>query len=73
MAVGGQQVVELANVETGVGTVFMQTVSRFFATEQIYAENDLARARYGAGFLAVYCPTEKTEKRLGQLLYPRTP
>ena len=73
MAVTGQQVIELAKEESGVGSFFMQALSRFFSTEQIYTDHDLDHARHGAGFLAVYCPTEKTEKEAWAIIEPEAP
>jgi len=70
MAAGGQQIVELANEKTGAGTFFMKAVSRFFSTEQIHVDHDLEHARRGAGFLAVYCPTEETKKSAWAVIEP---
>ncbi len=73
MAVGGQEIVELAKEETGVGTVFMQGVSRLLATGQIHVDHDLAHARHEAGFLAVHCPTEETMKKAWAIIEPEAP
>jgi hypothetical protein len=58
IAVDGQDVIELDKEEKGLGAFVMQAVSRFLATEQKYTDHDLELAEKGAGFLAVYCPTD---------------
>ena len=58
MATDGAEVLRLAQEETGLGSLLMQGLSRFFATEQVYTDHDVEHARHGAGFLAVHCPTD---------------
>lgn len=61
IAVEGQEVIQLAKEETGPGNFLMQTLSRFFATEQMSHDDDLHLARQGAAFVAVYCPAEENK------------
>jgi len=65
IAVAGQDFIELAKEETGLGSFLMQALSRFFATEQMSHDSDLDLAQHGAAFAAVHCPTEKTKKEPG--------
>ncbi|MGZ6423644.1 MAG: hypothetical protein ACXWSR_22130 [Bdellovibrionota bacterium] len=58
IAVEGREIIQLAKEETGPGNFLMQTLSRFFATEQMSHDQDLHLAQQGAAFVAVYCPTE---------------
>jgi hypothetical protein len=62
IAVSGRDVIELSKTESGLGSFFMQALSRFFGTEQKYTDHDLDHARHGAGFLAVRCPTEHAKQ-----------
>lgn len=50
-----------------------QKFSKLVGTEGRYWENDLALARQGAGFLAVYCPKEKDGRRVLELLKSENP
>lgn len=50
-----------------------QRISRNIGHEACYWENDLKLARQGAGFLAVYCPTEYEAARVVRLLNPEEP
>ena len=54
----GKAVLEFDEAETHLAGFVMQAISRFFATEQVFADHDLEDARQGAGFLAVRCPTD---------------
>lgn len=58
MAADGEAVIELDEEGKGLGGVVMRAFSRFLATEQKYTDHDAKLARNGAGFVAVYCPTE---------------
>jgi hypothetical protein len=58
IAADGEAVLEFDKDETDLARFIMRAVSRFFATEQVFADHDLADARHGAGFLAVRCPTD---------------
>jgi len=61
IAVAGEDVLELTKEESGPGSVLMQAVSRFFATEQVSHDRDLDLAARGAAFVAVHCPLPKTK------------
>jgi len=63
IAVPGQEIIELTREETGPGGLVMQTLSRFFATEQVSHDSDLALAHQGAAFVAVHCPTEDNKQQ----------
>lgn len=73
IATDGSEVVRLATQEAGVASLMMQGLSRFFATEQVYTDHDLEHARHGAGFLAVYCPTDIAKAEAWVLLEPESP
>jgi hypothetical protein len=51
----------------------MTMLSRAFGTEQVFADADVASARAGAGFLAVYSPSEDDKSRIHALLTPFEP
>ena len=51
----------------------MTELSRVFGTEALYADKDLAAAKKGAAFLAVYCPTEEVKSEAWKFLEPTHP
>ena len=71
IAADGKAVLEFDKAETDLTGFMMQPISRFFATEQVFADHDLEDARQGAGFLAVRCPTDDLKKPRGALLNPK--
>jgi hypothetical protein len=73
IAVAGRDFAQLAQEETGPGSFLMQTLSRFFATEQRSHDSDLDMAREGAAFTAAYCPTEESKKKAWTVLQPEAP
>ena len=73
ICVTGQDFLELAREETGPGNFVMQALSRFFATEQMSHDRDLALARQGAGFVAVHCPIEAAKNQAWNVLQPEDP
>jgi hypothetical protein len=73
IAVAGQEFLDLAKEETGPGNFVMQALSRFFATEQKTHDSDLDRAKRGAGFAAVHCPSEESKQRAWSMLHPAGP
>lgn len=73
IAVAGQEFVDLAAEETGPGNFVMQALSRFFATEQKTHDDDLLRARRGAGFVAVHCLTDQSKINAWAVLQPHSP
>ncbi len=72
-ALAGQELIELENDESGLGSLVMQELSRFFATEQITTDEDLAKARHGAAFVAAYCPSEDTKARAIKIMEAGAP
>ena len=58
IAADGRAVLEFDEAETHLAGFVMQAISRFFATEQVFADHDLEDARQAVGFLAVRCPTD---------------
>ncbi len=73
IAVAGQDVLELTKEESGPGSVLMQAVSRFFATEQVSHDSDLHLARQGAAFLGVHCPLSDTKDQAWKVLETQAP
>jgi len=73
ISVAGQEFLDLAKEETGPGNFVMQALSRFFATEQKTHDSDLDRAKHGAGFVAVHCPTDKSKQTAWSMLQPEGP
>jgi hypothetical protein len=73
ISVAGQEFLDLAKEETGPGNFVMQALSRFFATEQMTHDSDLDRAKHGAGFVAVHCPTEESKHTAWSMLQPEGP
>jgi hypothetical protein len=73
IATDGAEVIALAKQESGLGSLLMQGLSRFFATEQVYTDHDLEHAQHGAGFLAVHCPTDILKKEAWGILQHEAP
>ena len=73
LATSGADLVKLVDEESGVFTFLMTELSRFFATEAVYTDRDLADANRGAAVLAVHCPDERTKKAAWQLIEPAAP
>ena len=73
IAVGGQDVIELAKEESGPANFLMQALSRFFATEQMSHDRDLDLAQHGAAFVAVHCPTEKNKQEAWKVIEREAP
>ncbi len=72
----GEEVVRFAEghlVKDGLWGVLMTELSRVLGTEASYADEDLAAAKRGAAFVAVYCPTEKLKTEAWEVLKPRNP
>jgi hypothetical protein len=68
IAADGKTVLEFDEAETHLAGFVMQAISRFFATEQVYADHDLEDAQRGAGFLAVRCPTDDLKNTARSLI-----
>ena len=73
IAADGRAVLEFDKDETNLAAFVMQAISRFFATEQVFADHDLEDARHGAGFLAVHCPTDDLKNAAWNLVGPEGP
>ena len=59
--------------DVGLLGELMSRISRFFGTEEVFADMDIRRSHEGAGFLAVYCPRETEAERIRDLLEPFEP
>jgi hypothetical protein len=73
LATSGADLVKLVDEESGIFTFLMTELSRFFDTEAVYTDRDLADAKRGAAVLAVHCPDERTKKSAWQIIEPTTP
>jgi len=73
IAADGKAVLEFDQAETHLAGLVMQALSRFFSTEQVFADHDLEDARQGAGFLAVRCPTDDLKNAAWSLIEPEDP
>jgi len=73
IAADGKAVLEFDKDEKDLARFIMQAISRFFATEQVFADHDLEEARRGAGFLAVRCPTDELKNTAWSLIEPEGP
>jgi hypothetical protein len=59
--------------EVGIWGILMASISRFFGTEEVFADIDLAKIEDGAAFLAVYCRREEHAERIRDLVMPFEP
>jgi hypothetical protein len=57
----------------GIWGALMASVSRFFGTEEVFADIDAREAQKGAGFLAVYSPKEAQAEQILDLVAPFDP
>jgi hypothetical protein len=73
IAADGKDVLEFDKEEEDLARFLMQAISRFFATEQAFADQDLKAARHGAGFLAVRCSTDDLKNIAWNLIWPERP
>lgn len=73
IAADGKAVLEYDEEEMSLAAIVMQVLSRFFGTEQEFADQDLKDARQGAGFLAVRCPTDELKDTAWSLIEPEGP
>ena len=69
----GKAVLEFDEADTDLADFVMRAISRFFATEQVFADRDLEDAQKGAGFLAVRCPTDELKTTAWTLIEPEAP
>ena len=76
IAVPGEEVVHFAEdhlIKDGLWGMLMTELSRTFGTEALYADQDLAAAKEGAAFVAIYCPTERAKIDAWHYLEPTHP
>jgi hypothetical protein len=73
IAASGRDAIALGQDEAGLGGLIMQALSRFFKTEQYYADRDLDKARDGAGFLIVRCPEAAKKQEAWGIIQPLNP
>ncbi len=73
IATDGKAVLEFDKEEKDLARFVLQAISRFFATEQVFADSDLESARRGAGFLVVRCPTDERKNAAWSLIEPAGP
>jgi len=73
IAADGKAVLEFDEQETNLAGFVMQALSRFFSTEQLFTDHDLAAARQGAGILAVHCPTKELKTAAWSVIEPEGP
>ena len=64
---------EEMRADVGLWGELMTTLSRFFGTEEVFADIDIAESHAGAGLLAAYCPREDEAERVRDLLEPFGP
>ena len=73
IAADGKAVLEFDKEEKDLARFIMQAISRFFATEQVFADHDLEAARHRAGFLVVRCPTDDLKNAAWSVIEPQAP
>jgi hypothetical protein len=76
LAIRGDQILkyfEEFHSNAGLWSGVMTMLSRAFGTEQLFADEDVVRARAGAGFLAVYSPEASQGAQIRELLKPFEP
>jgi hypothetical protein len=72
----GEEVLQYAEAHIekgGFWGLLMAELSRLIGTEAAYAEDDLAAARAGAGFLLVHCSTPEAKEEAWRMLRPTAP
>jgi hypothetical protein len=67
------QFLDELRLHTGLWGMLMAPLSRIFGTEEVFVDNDIRRAREGAGFLAIYSPEDAESEPIRQLLDPFGP
>ncbi len=76
LAIRGEEILKFFaefRANTGLWAGVMTMLSRGFGTEQVFADDDVQRARAGAGFLAVYAPDESAGTRVRAQIEPFEP
>jgi hypothetical protein len=59
--------------EVGIWGILMASISRFFGTEEVFADIDFAKIEEGAAFLAIYCRREEHAEHIRDLVMPFEP
>jgi hypothetical protein len=72
VAADGAEVLALGEGH-GLASYVMQSMSRFFSTEQKFTDDSLEHARNGAGFLAVRCPTDDVKNSAWAIVKTENP
>ncbi len=72
-SISGAELIRLENDETGLAGLFMQVLSRLFATEQVTTDQDLDKARHGAAFVAAYCPRDELKASAARIIHAESP
>ena len=76
IAVSGEEVVQFAEdhwLNDGLWGTLVSSISRLIGTEVVYADKDLAAAKDGAAFVAVFCPTDPLKMKAWKVLEPLHP
>jgi hypothetical protein len=76
LAIPGSEVMkyfEEFHANSGLWAGVMTMLSRAFGTEQLFADDDVERARAGDGFLAVHSEEESTTARVRAIIEPFEP
>ncbi len=73
IACSGPEFIEFEKHETGLGGAIMRALSRFFKTEQLSTDHDLALAERFAAFLFVYCPRDSQKQRAWDIVQQESP
>jgi hypothetical protein len=76
LAIPGEEILKYFHefqANSGLWAGVMTMLSRAFGTEQVFADDDVERARAGSGFLAVHSPTEAHTARIRELIGPFGP
>jgi hypothetical protein len=76
IAVPGADVVQFVEqhmAKHGLWGALMTELSRKIGTEAVYADQDLARAKSGAAFVAAHCPSETDKAKAWSVLEPTHP
>jgi hypothetical protein len=76
LAIPGEEIIrffEEFHAHAGLWSGVMTMLSRAFGTEQLFADDDVERARAGAGFLAVYSPEASGAAHIRSMLDPFEP
>jgi hypothetical protein len=69
----GPEFIEFEKRETGVAGAIMQGISRFFKTEQLSTDHNLALAERYAAFIFVHCPHEKSKNKAWDIIHEELP